>query len=109
MALALRQVDENELFIVDIDGHVTVAGLGIVEPTRFAGGGTFHIGIMIASGGVIPTHQHRIRAKGFDFVFREGLGRAEIKIREVGSDFEGIDQLVLQRRLCHSCLLWMNS
>ena len=54
VGLWLRQVDKNILLVVDVDGHVTIAGLGIVEPTRFSGTAAFRFGMLFAGCGFIP-------------------------------------------------------
>ena len=54
VGLWLRQVDENKLFVIDIDGHVTIAGLGIIEPTWLSGTAAFDLGMRFAGCGVIP-------------------------------------------------------
>ena len=50
----MRQVDENKLLVIDVDGHVTVAGLGIIKPTRFSGAAAFSFRMRFAGRGVIP-------------------------------------------------------
>ena len=52
--LRLRQVDENELLVIDVDGHIAIAGFGIIEPPRLSGGTAFNLGVRFTGGGIIP-------------------------------------------------------
>ena len=54
VGLWLRQVDENKLFVIDVDGHVTIEGLGIIEPTRFSGSAAVYFGMRFTGSRVKP-------------------------------------------------------
>ena len=51
VGLWLCQVDEHELFVIDVDGHVAIAGFRIIEPSRLSGGTAFNLGMRFAGGG----------------------------------------------------------